>query len=181
MARLVYGLMQSLDGYVSGPEGGPGLPMPGAALHQHFSEQLRLSAGSLYGRRMYEIMRFWDGPEAEAEAFGREFALAWREKPKWVVSNTLASVGPNATLVKDDLKDFVTELKATRDGDIEVAGPTLAASLSELGLIDEYRLYLCPVVIGGGKPFFVGACPPLQLLAADQLDQDTMLLRYRPA
>ena len=99
MAKLIFGLMQSLDGYVSGPEGGPGLPMPDEALTRHFSEQLRKTTGSLYGRRMYEIMRYWDGDEADQEEAGREFAHAWRAKPKWVVSRTLKSVGPNATLM----------------------------------------------------------------------------------
>ena len=74
MAKLIFGLMQSLDGYVSGPEGGPGLPMPDEALTRHFSEQLRKTTGSLYGRRMYEIMRYWDGEEADQEEAGREFA-----------------------------------------------------------------------------------------------------------
>jgi len=181
MARLVYGLLQSVDGYVSGPEGGPGLPMPSDALHRHFSDQLRQTAGSLYGRHMYEIMRYWDGEEAEEHEVGREFALAWRAKPKWVVSRTLKSVGPNATLVSDDLAGFVNRLKADHDGEIEVAGPQLAKSLTELGLIDEYRLYLSPVVLGEGKPFFAGPRPPLRLVANDRLDEDTVLLTYHPA
>jgi dihydrofolate reductase len=134
MARLVFGLMQSLDGYVSGPEGGPGLPMPDDVLTAHFSDQLRRTTGSLYGRRMYEIMRYWDQDEAEQEEAGREFALAWRSKPKWVVSRTLKSVGPNATLVDGDLETFVRALKAEQEGEIEVAGPELAGNLAKLGL-----------------------------------------------
>jgi len=179
MAKLVFGLMQSLDGYISAPEGAPGLPMPDDVLTSHFSAQLRATTGSLYGRRMYEIMRFWDEDEA-GQGPGLEFAQAWRAKPKWVVSRTLKSVGPNATLVDGDLEAFVRKLKAEQAGEIEVAGPELAHGLAELGLLDEYQLYLCPVVLGGGKPFFAGPRPPLRLVGSEQIG-DTMRLRYVPA
>jgi dihydrofolate reductase len=180
MAKLIFGLMQSLDGYVAGPEGGPSLPMPDDALTSHFSAQLRGFTGSLYGRRMYEIMKYWDEEAAEQGVAGREFALAWRAKPKWVVSRTLKSVGPNATLVNDDLEGFVRKLKAEHEGDIEVAGPELAGSLAALGLLDEYQLYLQPVVLGGGKPFFSAARPPLRPVSSEQIG-DTMRLIYVPA
>lgn len=181
MAKLVYGMMQSLDGYAAGPEHGPGLPMPDEALHSHFSAQLRGITGSLYGRRMYELMRYWDEDQPDQDDVGHEFAAAWRAKPKWVVSSTLQSVGPNATLVRDDLAGFVTALKAEHEGEIEVAGPTLAGSLTALGLIDEYQLYLCPVVLGAGKPFFAGARPPLRLVSSDRIGEGTMKLTYVPA
>ena len=93
----------------------------------------------------------------------RAFAAAWRKQPKWVVSRTLKSVGPNATLVGDDLEGAIRELKAERDGEIEVAGPDLAQSLTELGLIDEYRIYLHPVVLGQRHALFrrtPAAAPP---------------------
>ncbi len=180
MAKLVFGMMQSLDGYVSGPVGGPGLPMPDEALHSHFSAVLRGITGSLYGRRMYDLMQYWDGAEAEQDEAGREFAAAWRPKPKWVVSRTLESVGPNATLVKADLEGFVRKLKAEHAGEIEVAGPELAASLTALGLIDEYQLYLCPVVLGGGTPFFKGPRPPLRLKDSERIGADTVRLTYVP-
>ncbi|WP_323718551.1 dihydrofolate reductase family protein [Paracoccus aminovorans] len=96
----------------------------------------------------------------------RDFAEAWRRQPKWVVSCSLASVGPNATLVSDDIKATVRGLKAQHDGEIDVAGPELAQSLTEWGLIDEYRLYFHPVVLGGSKPFFAGPRPPLRLSQA---------------
>lgn len=181
MAKLVFGLMQSLDGYVSGPEGGPGLPMPDDALTQYFSAQLRRTTGSLYGRRMYEIMRYWDGDEPDQDEAGREFAAAWRAKPKWVVSRTLKSVGPNATLVDGDLERFVRGLKAEHEGEIEVAGPELAGGLAELGLLDEYQLYLQPVVLGGGKPYFSGPRSPLRLVSSEQIGTDMMKLTYAPA
>lgn len=181
MAKLIFAMMQSLDGYVSGPEGGPELPMPGDALNQHFAEQMRGITGSLYGRRIYEIMRYWDTDEPGQDQGGLDFGSAWRSKPKWVVSRTLKSVGPNATLVDGDLEGFVRRLKAEHEGEIDVAGPELAGSLTALGLIDEYQLYLCPVVLGGGKPFFAGARPPLRLVASAEIGEDTIKLTYVPA
>ena len=151
MAKLVFGMNQSLDGYVDHTEFAPG-----PALFRHFIEEAQGQAGSVYGRRMYEIMRYWDDDHPEWDADERAFAAAWRSQPKWVVSRSLKSVGPNATLVGDDLEGAIRELKAERDGEIEVAGPDLAQSLTELGLIDEYRIYLHPVVLGHGKPYFAG-------------------------
>lgn len=180
MAKLVFGMMQSLDGYVAGAEGGPGLPAPGEALHRHFNDHVRGLAGCLYGRRIYEVMRYWDEDQPGQDEVGRDFAAAWRPKPKWVVSRTLKSVGPNATLVGDDLEGFVRALKAEHEGEIDVAGPELAGSLTALGLIDEYRLYLRPVVLGRGKPFFAGPRSPLRLVASDPVGEDTIRLSYVP-
>ena len=181
MAKLVFGMMQSLDGYVAGADGGPGLPPPDEALHRHFNDHVRGLAGSLYGRRMYEVMRYWDEDEPEAGEVWRDFARVWRAQPKWVVSRTLKSVGPNATLVADDLEGAIRRLKAERDGEIEVAGPNLARSLTGLGLIDEYRIYLHPVVLGHGKPYFAGPRPRLRLLAHDRIAEDVIRLTYVPA
>ena len=98
-----------------------------------------------------------------------------------MVSRSLKSVGPNATLVGDDLGTEIRKLKAERAGEIDVAGPALAQSLTELGLIDEYRIYLHPVVLGHGKPFFAGPRPPLRLVANDRIDGDVIMLTYVPA
>lgn len=181
MARLVFGMMQSLDGYVAGAAGAPGLPAPGERLHRHFNAHARDIAGSLYGRRMYEVMRYWDEDQPGQDAVGRDFAAAWRAKPKWVVSRTLKSVGPNATLVGEDIEGFVRALKAEHDGEIEVAGPELAGSLAALGLIDEYQLYLRPFVLGGGKPFFSRWRPPLRLVGSEPVGEDAVRLTYVPA
>ena len=105
----------------------------------------------------------------------------WRRQPKWVVSHSLKSVGPNATLVEDDLEAVIGGLKARLDGEIEVAGPGLAGSLTNLGLIDEYRLYFRPVVLGRGKPFFAGPRPPLRFVATDPVGEDAIRLTYIPA
>ncbi|MGH6877827.1 MAG: dihydrofolate reductase family protein [Rhizomicrobium sp.] len=180
MAKLVFGLSQSLDGYVGGAAGELDvIPPPGPALFRHFSEWVRCLAGSVYGRRMYEVMRYWDEDRPEWSADEHEFAAAWRCQPKWVASRTLKSVGPNAKLVTDDIEGVVRGLKAQVPGEIEVAGPDLARSLT--GLIDEYRLYFRPFVLGRGKPFFVGPRPPLRFVASDLVGEDAIRLTYVPA
>jgi dihydrofolate reductase len=107
-----------------------------------------------------------------------EFAAASRRQPKWVVSRSLRSVGPNATLVEDDVEAVIRDLKARLVGEIAVSGPDLARSLTDLGLIDEYRLYFHPLVLGRGKPFFAGPRPPLRLVSADPVGEDTIRLTY---
>jgi dihydrofolate reductase len=176
MAKLVFELSQSLDGYVDHQE-----MAPGPELFRHFVERTRELAGSVYGRRVYELMQYWDEDDPEWSADRRDFATAWRRLPKWVVSRTLKSVGPNATLVEGDLETAIRELKAERVGEIEVAGPDLARSLTDLGLIDEYRLYLRPIVLGRGAPFFAGPRPPLRLVASDRIGEDAIRLTYVPA
>jgi dihydrofolate reductase len=175
MAQIVFGMNQSLDGYVDHdhPEF-----RPSPTLFRHFVEQVRGLAGSVYGRRIYEIMRYWDEDHPEWDTAEHDFAAAWRKQPKWVVSRTMESVGPNATLVGDDFEMLIRELKAERTGEIDVAGPELARRLTDLGLIDEYRLYLHPVVLGRGKPFFSGPRPPLRLVASDRIGEDVIRLTY---
>ena len=176
MAKLVFGMNQSLDGYVDHMAFGPG-----PVLFRHFIEQAREQAGSLYGRKLYEIMRYWDDDRPEWTDANREFAEAWRRQPKWVVSRTLKSVGPNATLVEGDLEAAIRRLKTEVAGEIQVGGPVLAGSLTDLGLIDEYRIYLHPVVLGGGTPFFAGPRPPLRLTGSDRIDENVIRLTYVPA
>jgi dihydrofolate reductase len=176
MATLVFGMNQSLDGYVDHMAFAPG---PG--LFRHFIEEARGQAGSVYGRVLYEIMRYWDDDRPEWDAAERDFADAWRRQHKWVVSRSLKAVGPNATLIADDLEGAMRAVKAEVDGEIEVGGPGLARSLTELGLIDEYRIYLHPVVVGSGTPYFAGSPPRLRLLAADPMGEDVIRLRYAPA
>ncbi len=176
MAKLVYGLNQSLDGYVDHLEF-----KPSVELFRHFIEYVRGLTGIVYGRRMYEVMRYWDEDQADWVAAEHDFAAAWRKQPKWVVSRTLKSVGPNATLVEGDMEAAIRGLKAEQVGEIAVAGPDLAGSLTNLGLIDEYRLYLQPVVVGRGKPFFSGPRPPLRLVAHDLITENVIRLTYAPA
>jgi dihydrofolate reductase len=180
MGKLVFLMMQSLDGYVDGVAGRLELPPPGVALGRHFTEHFRALAGGLYGRRMYEIMRYWDEDRPEWDAGDHDFAAAWRAQPKWVVSRTLKSVGANVTLVAENVDAFVRRLKDDVEGEIDVAGPTLAASLTNVGLIDEYRLYFRPFVLGGGKPYFAGARPPLRIIASDRVGEDAVRVTCVP-
>src|SRR6202030_4448730 len=154
---------------------------PAPAAFRHFIGLVRGATGLIYGRRTYEIMRYWDEDLPDWDAEDREFAVVWRSQPKWVVSRSLKSVGPNATLVEGDMEAAIRGLKAQLDGEIEVAGPDLARSLTDLGLIDEYRLYFRPVVLGRGKPFFAGPRPPLRLVASDPIGEDAIRLTYVPA
>jgi dihydrofolate reductase len=176
MAKLVFGMNQSLDGYVDHLAFAPS-----PTLFRHFIEQARDQTGSVYGRRLYEVMRYWDEDHPEWDAEERDFAAAWRSHPKWVVSRSLKSVGPNATLVEGDIEAVIRRLKTQLAGEIEVGGPELARSLADLGLIDEYRLYLHPVVLGHGKPFFAGPRPPLRLVASDLIGEGEIRLTYVPA
>ena len=176
MAKLVFGMNQSLDGYVDHTAFSPG-----PTLFRHFIDEVRGQAGAIYGRQMYEVMRYWDDDHPEWDADEQVFAAAWRSVPKWVVSHSLKSVGRNATLIDGNVEEAIRDLKAKRDGEIEVAGPHLAGSLTELGLIDEYRIYLHPVVVGHGKPYFAGPRPPLRLIGADRMAEDVIKLTYAPA
>lgn len=176
MATIVFGMNQSLDGYVDHDH--PAFVM-GPDLFQHYVERIGALSGSVYGRRMYGLMRYWDDDQDGWDAPRRAFAAAWRRQPKWVVSETLSEVGPNATLVRGGPEALVRRLKAEENGEIEVAGPVLAGSLTALGLIDVYRIYLHPVVIGRGNPFFAGPRPRLRLVASERYG-DVIQLEYVP-
>ncbi|QFG67386.1 dihydrofolate reductase family protein [Ornithinimicrobium pratense] len=176
MARLVFGMNQSLDGYVDHTEFAPD-----STLFRHFVDEARGQTGSLYGRRTYELMRYWEEDDPRWGTDEQAFAAAWRAQRKWVVSRSQAPVGPGAELLKGDLADGVRRLKAEHEGEIEVAGPVLAGFLTDLGLIDEYRIYLHPVVLGGGAPYFTGPRPPLRLQDHRRVGQDVVRLSYVPA
>src|SRR4026208_673614 len=176
MAGLVFGMNQSLDGYVDHTAFAPS-----PTLFRHFIEEAQGQAGSGYGRQMYEVMRYWDDDHPEWDGEERAFAAAWRNQPKWVVSRSLKSVGPHARLVEGDLESAIRALTAGRggggaggEGGTEGAGPGLAQSLTELGLIDEYRISLPPVVLGHGKPYFGGPRPRLRAMANDRLGEEVI-------
>lgn len=183
MAKLVYGMNVSLDGYVNHDHAGF---MPDPGLFRYFIEQTRKTSGSIYGRGLYELMRYWDGDDWDQDSREqgdlRAFAEAWRAMPKWIVSNSLKEVGPNATLISGDFEAAIRKLKAERDGEFEVGGPHLAASLTKLGLIDAYNMFLRPVVVGEGegRPFFVGEYPRLRLTANERIGEDVIKLTYVP-
>ena len=181
MAKLIFAMTQSLDGYVATVDGAlePPLAPPDDALFRHFVDFERTLGGVVYGRRIYEIMRYWEQDRPDWRPQEHDFAAAWRAHPIWVVSRTLKTVGPNATLVTGDVEPFVRDLKEKAERDLGVAGPDLASSLTKMGLVDEYHLYFRPVVLGRGKPYFAGARPPLHLAAVDRAGDDAVRIIYR--
>ena len=187
MSRFIFGMMQSLDGYIAGPSGGPQpggvfsaqaaaeFPPPGPVLGRHFNDLVRGSDGFLYGRRLYEIMRYWDEDQPDWDEGDHDFAQAWRSKPKWVASRSLASVGPNATLVQGDLIDFAAKLKSEQDGDIDLAGAERANVLSAAGLVDEYRLSFRSVRARHRYTLLAGSLPLLRLVRHHAIGEDAVL------
>jgi dihydrofolate reductase len=187
MRRIVYALMVSLDGYVEGPDGGLGWSAPSEELHRHFND-MYLSGEidtSLYGRRLYENMAaYWPTADENPSApdVEVEFARAWKVLPKVVFSTTLASVGWNASLEREVVRERILELKARPGGDMDVGGADLAATFMRLGLIDDYRLYVHPVVLGGGKPMFpADVALDLELVGSRTFEGGVVMLHYRPA
>lgn len=186
MRKIIYAQMVSLDGFVAGPNGKLGWSAPGEELHQHFNDQYLTGQidTSLYGRRMYENMADWPQVEANEAASDVEveFARVWKQLPKVVFSTTLEDVKWNARLMRAVHPEEIEALKAQPGGDIDVGGADLAATFIRLGLVDEYRLYVHPVVLGGGTPMF----PPgeklnLRLEETRTFRCGVVLLRYRPA
>lgn len=173
MAKLVFELNQSLDGYVDHDR------IPPEALFPHWIERTRSISATIYGGRMYDIMRYWDVDDASWGEDERAYATAWRRLPKYVASRTLGSVGDNATLFGSDVRQEVAALKNRLTGEIAVAGPGIASVLVDL--VDEYRLYVHPVILGHGKPLFAAERPPLHLIAHDRIAGDVVRLTYIPA
>lgn len=185
MRNLVYAMGVSLDGFIAGPNGEIDWSAPDAELHQFHNQQTRETGLHLYGRGLYEAMAPWEDaeqrPSATAEVL--EFARLWKQMPKLVFSTTLDEVrGTNLRLARGSLADEVVALKQQPGQDLAVGGAGLAASLTELGLIDEYRMFVNPVVLGGGTPYF--ASPPeridLELVETRTFSQ-VVYLRYRRA
>ncbi|GKY89523.1 dihydrofolate reductase family protein [Sinisalibacter aestuarii] len=176
MARIVFGMNLSLDGYVDHEAFAPD-----ASLFRHWIDHVGGLSASLYGRRLYEIMRYWDDDQPDWGEAEHAFAEAWRRVPKWVVSTTLADVGPNAALISNDVEAEIRKLKTSLAGEIDAGGPGLARSLAEYGLIDEYRLYFHPVVLGSGRPFFDGSLPRLRFVTSEKFSGGVIRLSYRPA
>ncbi len=161
MSKVIYALSVSLDGFVEAPGGDLSWSYPNAELERHLNERERATRTCLYGRRLYETMAaHWPTADQNPSAsdFELEYAQIWKPKKKIVFSRTLTEVGWNAELFKGDIATEINRLKAQPDNDMLVGGANLAATFIRLGLIDEYRLYINPVVLGGGKPMF----PPLR-------------------
>ena len=155
MAKLIYSALTSLDGYVADEDGNFDWAKPSEEVHVFVNDLERPVGTHLYGRRMYEVMAYWETVEtfADLPPFARDYAKIWQAADKIVYSRTLAEVSSARTRIERDFDiDAVRHLKATADRDISVGGPDLAAQAIEAGLVDELHLFLAPVVVGGGKP-----------------------------
>jgi dihydrofolate reductase len=183
MGNLIHSMLVSLDGFVETPERSLDWAIADEELHTFVSVQARELGAFLYGRRLYELMAgFW--PTADADpavpAHIAEFARIWREKPKVVFSKTLSQVEWNSRLVRENAAEEVAKLKARSDNDMDLGGPTIAGTLMKLDLIDEYQLFVHPVVLGGGTPFFpaLDARIKLRLVETQAFGSGVVYLRY---
>ncbi|GGC56238.1 dihydrofolate reductase [Hoyosella rhizosphaerae] len=180
MRKLIYSFGVSVDGYINDRDGNIDWTTPDDDLHQHHNDRFREIELSLHGRRLYELMaEYWPHVPDDAPPIERDFARLWLETPKVVFSRTLTEVHFNSTLVSENAVDEVRRIKAEGDGVIEVGGADLAASLIPHGLIDEYHLFISPMVLGGGTPLF----PPLDKripleLAETRQFSTAIMLRY---
>jgi dihydrofolate reductase len=184
MPQVIYAMGgASADGYIVGPDGAFDWAMPDEELHRFHNEQTRELAGHLLGRRLYETMVYWETAGEDPSDIAREFALIWQALPKVVFSRTLDSVeGANTTLARDDLLTELTSLQDSVRGDVAVGGAELAAEAVRLDLIDEYRLFVHPVAVGGGIPFFPrDHRVDMELVESRTFSSRVVYLRYRVA
>jgi dihydrofolate reductase len=182
MGHIIYMMNLSLDGFVEGPDGKFEWGHSNEEVHRFHEQQVQDASALLYGRRMYETMSVWQTLDADpsASAFTVSFARTWKSKPKVVFSTTLEKVGENCRLVRGDIAAEVARLKQEYPGDLTVNGPGLASSFARLGLIDEYRMVISPVLVGGGKPYFppLDHLVPLRLQETRTFKSGALYLRY---
>jgi dihydrofolate reductase len=185
MRKLIYSMGVSLDGFIAGPGGEIDWGAPDEELHRFHNQQVREAGAHLYGRRLYEEMRYWETADERPSApeFALEFARIWKATPKIVFSKTLEQVEGNARLVTGDAAEEVARLKQERGKDLAVGGAGLASTFMKLGLIDEYRLFVSPVVLGGGTPYFPALDQriDLELVETRTFGSRVVYLRYRQA
>lgn len=183
MGTLIYGFTVSLDGYIADAQGSIDWSDPSEELHHYWNDFERETALSFYGRRLYELMSaYWPTADQDPDASPLiiDFARVWRDMPKVVFSSTLESVDWNSRLERGDPVEVVRKLKSETEGQLEIAGATLAAPVVQAGLVDEYRIVLAPTVVGGGTPFFptLPSWMSLRLLENRTFPGGTILLRY---
>ena len=183
MRRLIYKIGVSLDGFIAGPEGEIDWSVPDEELHRFHNQQMEETGVQLCGRRLHETMTYWDTAEENPSApeYELEFARIWKNTPKIVFSKTLEKVEGNATLVRDGVADEVASLKEQPGKDLAVGGAGLASTLMKLGLIDEFRLFVSPVVLGGGTPCFPALDERinLELVESRTFPTRVVYVRYR--
>jgi dihydrofolate reductase len=156
MRKVIYSMGVSLDGFIAGPDGEIDWSAPDEELHRFHNQQMREIGAHLCGRRLYEEMVYWETADENPSAadYELEFARIWKSLPKIVFSNTLEKVEGNARLVRQGVAEEVATLKEQPGKDLAVGGAGLASTFTKLGLIDEYRLFVSPVVLGAGTPYF---------------------------
>lgn len=184
MRSVTYSMSMSLDGYIVGPDGGFDWSMPDEELHRFSNDEVRGVGVHLLGRRLYETMLYWETADQEPplDPVMLEFAEIWKPLPKLVFSRTLSAVEGNARLASGGLREEIERLRAEPGaGDIAIGGATLAAEAAELGLIDEYRIMIHPVLVGGGIPFFAhrGRRTDLELIETRTFGSRVVFLAYR--
>jgi dihydrofolate reductase len=183
MRKVIFMMSVSLDGFIQGPNRELDWHLVDDELHRHFNEQLGPMGAFLNGRITHELMaEFWPTADTDAASTGPmvEYARIWRDMPKIVYSRTLERADWNTTVVRDVVAEEVMELKAQPGGDLSLGGADLAAAFMRLDLIDEYRLYVHPVVLGRGKPLFhrSEAAINLRLAETRTFGNGVVLLRY---
>ena len=182
MGKLIYSMLTSLDSYVSGPDGNFDWAEPDAELHEFITQQMASVGTYLNGRRMYETMVYWETAHLEPNqpAYVLDFARTWQAADKVVYSTTLEQVGSKRTRIERTFDpDAVRQLKVESELDFTIDGPNLAAHAIRAGLVDEYQLYVCPVIVGGGHRFFPDDIRvDLELLDERRLGNGVMYLRY---
>jgi dihydrofolate reductase len=170
MGKLIYLLNVSLDGFIETKDRSLAWTTVDDELHTWFNDHARTISASLYGRRLYEVMSaYWPTYESDPDATEpmREFGRIWNATPRFVFSSTLERVEFNSRLVRGDVGEALARVRTEFDGDLEVGGPTLAASFVRRGLVDEYHLVVHPVILGGGRPFFPELESPIPLRLAE--------------
>ena len=181
MCAVIFSMGVSLDGYIAGPGGDFDWAAPDDELHRFHNEQTRELGAHLCGRRLYETMVYWETADRDPSigATEREFAGIWQALPKVVFSTTLRAVEGNARLARDGIAEELARVRDEVDGDIAIGGAGLAAQATRLGLVDEYRLFVSPVAVGGGTAFFpLGERIPLELIETRTFGSRVVYLRY---
>ena len=183
MRRVIYSPMVSLDCFVEGPNRELDWGIVDEELHSFINDQQNAIDTYLFGRRMYEVMVYWDTAEADPSnpEYALEFARIWKNTHKIVFSKTLAQVQGNATLSKGNIVEEIARLKTEPGKDMSVGGASIASTLMGLGLIDEYWLYVQPVILGSGTPMFPALSSKinLRLLETRTFNSGVVLLRYQ--
>lgn len=185
MRKVIYSMGVSLDGFIAGPDGEIDWSAPDEELHRFHNREAEEIGAHFCGRRLYEVMVYWETADANPSIgeVEREFASIWRAMPKVVFSSTLEKVEGNATLARDGVAEEVARLKQQPGKDLAVGGAGLASTFIELGLVDEYRLFISPVVLGAGTPFFpaLEERVDLELVETHTFGSRVVYVRYRNA